>query len=139
MSLEARLRIAIAALVALVVIAMSVLYLYACARMTFSTASDRAGLVADQVKENLLDHLDRQTAVRGLHPTSFEEWTKAWTELIRHDPGITEMLRRTLASAALVVAILVTDESGAGLAASNPQPLATPHLPHPAFPPTRAP
>src|SRR5260370_42634871 len=110
MSLEARLRIAIAALVALVVIGMSVLYLYDFTRMTFSTASDRAGLVADQVKENLLDHLDRQTAVRGLHPTSFAEWRKAGTELIRHDPGITEMLRGTLVSRELEVAIRVTDE-----------------------------
>src|SRR5260370_42627770 len=103
MSLEARLRIAIAALVALVVIAMSVLYLYDFTRMTFSTASDRAGLVAAQVKENLLDHLDRQTAVRGLHPTSFEDRSKSWTELIRHEPGIPEMLRQTLASSDLVL------------------------------------
>src|SRR5260370_17402906 len=111
MSLEARLRIAIAALVALVVIGMSVLYLYDFTRMTFSTASDRAGLVADQVKENLLDRLDRQTAVRGLHPTSFEEWRKAWTELIQHDPGITEMLRRTLATTDLVAPILLPAQS----------------------------
>src|SRR5258708_37173896 len=105
MSLEVRLRIAIIALVVLVVIGMSVLYLFDFTRMTFSTASERAGLVADQVKENLLDRLDRQSAAHGLHPTSFEEWKQAWTELIQNDPGIAEMLRRTLASADLVVAI----------------------------------
>src|ERR1700687_6071894 len=101
MSLETRLRIAIAALVALVVIAMSALYLYDFTRMTFSAASDRAGLVADQVNGNLLDRLERQTAARGLQPTSFEEWKKAGTELIQRDPGITEMLKRSLASADL--------------------------------------
>jgi len=109
MSLEVRLRIAIAALVALVVIGMSALYLYDFTRLTFGAASDRAGQVADQVKGNLLVRLDRQTAARGLHPTSFEEWKKAWTELIKTDPNITEMLKRSLASADLLVAILVTD------------------------------
>jgi len=129
MSLETRLRIAIAALVTLVVIAMSALYLYDFTRMTFSAASDRAGLVADQVKGNLLDRLERQTAARGLQPTSFEEWKKAGTELIQGDPSITEMLQRSLASADLVVAILVTDDSGTVLAASNPEQVNTTHRP----------
>jgi len=129
MSLEARLRIAIAALVALVVIAMSALYLYDFTRMTFSAASKRAGLVADQVMGSLPDVLNRETAARGLHPTSFEEWKKAWTELIQRDPNITEMLTRTLGNADLVVAILVTDESGAILAASNPKQVNTTHRP----------
>jgi len=129
MSLQARLRIAIAALVALVVIAMSALYLYDFTRMTFSTASQRAGLVADQVKGSLLDVLNRETAARGLHPTSFEEWKNAWTELIQRDPEITGMLRRTLGDADLMAAILVTDESGAVLAASNPKQVSTTHRP----------
>ncbi|HEY6390213.1 MAG TPA: ATP-binding protein [Bryobacteraceae bacterium] len=121
MSLEARLRIAIAALVALVVIAMSALYLYDFTRMTFQTASQRAGLVADQVQGSLLDVLNRETAARGLHPTSFDEWKKTWTDLIQRDPDITGMLTRTLGNADQVVAILVTDESGAILASSNPK------------------
>ncbi len=129
MSLETRLRIAIAALITLVVIAMSALYLYDFTRMTFSAASDRAGLVADQVKGNLLDRLDRQTAARGLPITSFEEWKRAGTELIQRDPGITEMLKRALESADLVVAILVTDDSGTVLAASNPEQVNTTHRP----------
>jgi PAS domain S-box-containing protein len=129
MSLEVRLRIAIAALVALVVIGMSALYLYDFTRLTLTAASDRAGQVADQVRGNLLVRLDRQTAARGLHPTSLEEWKKAWTELIRTDPNITEMLRRSLASEDLAVAILVTDQSGAVLAATNPEQLNTKHRP----------
>jgi PAS domain S-box-containing protein len=129
MSLEVRLRIAIAALVALVVIGMSALYLYDFTRVTFNGASDRAGQVADQVKGNLLVRLDRQSAARGLHPTSFEEWKKAWTELIQTDPIITEMMQRSLASEDLAVAILVTDESGAVLAATNPEQLNTKHRP----------
>ncbi len=50
MSLKARLRIAIVALVTLVVIAMSALYLYDFTQGAFSDASERAGLIAEQVK-----------------------------------------------------------------------------------------
>jgi signal transduction histidine kinase len=127
MSLEARLRIAIAALVALVVFAMSALYLYDFTRMTFNAASERAVLVADQVKGNLLDHLNRQTAARGLHPASFDEWKKSWTDLIQNDPSVTEMLKRALATDNLVGAILVTNENGGVLAASNPESVDTTH------------
>ena len=74
MSLKARLRIAIVALVTLVVIGMSVLYLYDFTRMTFRAASERAGLVADEIKGNLVDRLDRETAARGIHPGSLQEW-----------------------------------------------------------------
>jgi hypothetical protein len=120
MSLKARLRIAIVALVTLVVIGMSALYLYDFTRMTFRAASERAGLVADEVKGNLVDRLDRETAARGLHSGSLPEWKTTWARIISTDPSIAEMLKRTLASADLVVAILVTDEKGQVLAASSP-------------------
>ena len=68
MSLKARLRIAIVALVALVVIAMSALYLYDFTTMTFTGASERADFIAKDVKGNLVDHLQRETAARGLQP-----------------------------------------------------------------------
>ena len=57
MSLKARLRIAIVALVTLVVVGMSMLYLYDFTRMSFSTASGRADLIADQVEMYLVDYL----------------------------------------------------------------------------------
>ena len=120
MSLKARLRVAIVALVTLVVIGMSVLYLYDFTRNTFRSASERAGLVADEVKGNLVDHLDRETAARGIHPVSLEDWKANWTKIIGTDPSIAEMLKRTLANADLVVAIVVTDDQGKVLAASSP-------------------
>jgi PAS domain S-box-containing protein len=120
MSLKARLRIAIVALVTLVVIGMSVLYLYDFTRNTFRAASERAGLVADEVKGNLVDHLDRETAARGIHPVKLEDWKANWTKVIGTDPSIAEMLKRTLANADLVVAIVVTDDQGKVLAASSP-------------------
>lgn len=120
MSLKARLRIAIVALVTFVVIGMSLLYLYDFTRMTFRAASDRAALVADEIKGSLLEHLDRETAARGLHPASLEEWKANWTQIIAGDPSVTETLKRTLANADLVVAILISDDHGKVLAASDP-------------------
>ena len=120
MSLKARLRIAIVVLVTLVVVAMSLLYLYDFTRVSFSTASARADLIADQFKIYLVDHLTRETAARGLHPNSFEEWESSWTEIVRGDPDVTDMLKRSLANSELVVAILVTDDQGKVLAASDP-------------------
>jgi PAS domain S-box-containing protein len=120
MSLKARLRIAIVALVTLVVIGMSVLYLYDFTHMTFRAASERAGLVADEVKGNLVDRLDHETAGRGIHPGSLQEWKANWTQIIGTDPSIAEMLKRTLASADLVIGIVVTDDQGRVLAASSP-------------------
>ena len=120
MSIKARLRIAIVALVTVVVVVMSALYLYDFTRMSFQEASGRAALMADEVKGNLLDRLERQMAARGLHPTSTEEWKRTWTEIVRSDPNIAGMLKRTLATDNLVVAILVADDHGKVLAASDP-------------------
>jgi PAS domain S-box-containing protein len=127
MSIKARLRIAIVALVALVVIGMSALYLYDFTFMTFTGAAERADFIAQDVKGNLADHLQRETEARGLKPASLEEWKRAWTDIIRGDPYVTAMLQRTLADSKLVLAILVTDENGQVLAASGPAKVAPVH------------
>ncbi|HEV8042097.1 MAG TPA: ATP-binding protein [Bryobacteraceae bacterium] len=120
MSIKARLRIAIVALVALVVIGMSMLYLYDFTSMTFTGAAERADFIAKDVKGNLADHLQRETDARGLKPASIQEWKQVWTDIIRNDPAVTALLKRTLGDSNLVAAILVTDESGHVLAASGP-------------------
>jgi len=129
MSLKARLRIAIVALVTLVVIGMSLLYLYDFTKMTFRAASQRAGLVADEVEGNLVDLLDRETAARGVHPVSLQQWKDNWTAIIGTDPGLAEMLKRTLAHDDLVVGIVVSDDHNKVLAASSPDLLHTPLKP----------
>src|SRR5580658_7937798 len=120
MSIKARLRIAIVALVALVVIAMSALYLYDFTFMTFTGASERADFIAKDVKGSLADHLQHETEARGLKPVSLDEWKQVWTDIIRTDPNVTAMLKRTLGDSNLVAAILVTDDHGQVLAASGP-------------------
>src|SRR5579862_2239136 len=118
MSLKARLRRPIIALVALVVIMMSLLYLSDFTRVSFQGASDRADLAAEQFKLYLENHLNLELARHGLRPTSVAAWEDAWTAIIRNDPDITEMLNRTFAKADLALAILVTDDRGNVLAAS---------------------
>src|ERR1035438_10642 len=120
MSIKARLRIAIVALVALVVFGMSALYLFAFTSTTFADASERADFIAKQVKNNLVDHLQRETAARGLQPSSLEESRLAWTEIIRGDPKVTDMLKRAWGDETLVADILVADEKGRVLAAAGP-------------------
>lgn len=120
MSLKARLRIAILVLVTLVVVAMALLYLYDFTHMVFRNASEGADMVAKDVSGNLRDLLARGITARGLQPASLEEWKADWTDIVATDPSVSAMLRRTLASAELVVGILITDENGKVLAASDP-------------------
>jgi len=106
------------ALVTAVVVVMSLLYLSDFTKATFSAASDRADLVADQFRIYLENHLTMETTAHGIHPASPQQWEDTWTEIVRRDPDITEMLKATLAKADLALAILVTDEHGSVLAAT---------------------
>jgi signal transduction histidine kinase len=119
MSLKARLRGAIVALVTAVVVVMSLLYLSDFTKATFNGAAERADLVADQFRVYLENHLRLETAAHGIHPTSPEQWEDTWTEIVRRDPDITEMLKSTLAKADLALAILITDDHGNVLAATS--------------------
>src|ERR1700722_10022075 len=120
MSLRARLRGAIVTLVTAVVVVMSLLYLSDFTKASFSAASDRADLIADQFHIYLENHLTAETATLGIHPASVEQWEDTWTGIIRQDPGITELLNATLAKADLALAILITDELGNVLASAPP-------------------
>jgi PAS domain S-box-containing protein len=118
--LKARLRGAIVTLVTTVVVVMSLLYLSDFTKASFSAASDRADLIADQFHIYLENHLKVETATLGIHPVSAEQWEETWTGIIRQDPDITELLKATLAKANLALAILITDDHGNILAASPP-------------------
>jgi PAS domain S-box-containing protein len=119
MSLKARLQIAIVALVALVVIAMSVLYLYYFTDTTFSSARERADEVAKGVKDNLVELLNRETAARGLHPATLPESQAVWTDIIKNDPKVTDMLKRTVQNTEALQAIVVTEDQGSILSSSS--------------------
>jgi PAS domain S-box-containing protein len=118
MSLKSRLRRPIVALVALVGVVMSLLYLSDFTRVSFEGAKDRADLVAEQFRLYLQNHLNLEMNRRGVQPTSETDPENAVAAIIRNDPDITDMLNRTLAKADLALAILVTDKDGNVLAAS---------------------
>ncbi len=119
MSLKSRLRRPIVALVALVVVVMSLLYLSDFTRVSFAGASDRADLVAQQFRLYLENHLNLELN-RRTEATSETDPENAVAAIIRSDPDISAMLNRTMAKADLALAILVTDKNGNILAASPP-------------------
>jgi hypothetical protein len=70
MSLKARRRRPIVALVALVVVVMSLLYLSDFTRISFKAASNRADLVAEEFKLYLVNHLDLEMTRRAAAPAA---------------------------------------------------------------------
>lgn len=116
MSLKARLRIAIVALVTLVVVAMSLLYLYDFTVGSFHDASSKAGLIADQVRGFLADRLSDASLRQGVRA---DQNLDSWRALISTDPEIRHMLQWARADSELVQAIVVTDQDGKILASSN--------------------
>src|SRR5207253_5929750 len=120
MSLRARLRLSIVALVAIVVIALAALFIYDFARLAFEAAAERADLVVNQVKSYVLDRIEQQMSTREGTPLVLEELKRAWAEIVRTDPYIRKMLERTAASAGEIVSIHISGENGTTLAASSP-------------------
>src|SRR5450755_4422480 len=112
MSLKARLRLSIVAFVAIVVVAISILYLYNFTELAFDAAAMRARLVADQVEDYVLERIAKETIARDVHPANIDESEKAWAEILRSDPQISGMLKRTLGNADLVANILIVDSKG---------------------------
>ncbi len=120
MSLRTRLRVSIVALVAIVVVALSALYLYGFTGLAFEAASSRADLIANQIKGYILEMIDKQMLTRGGNPTSIEESKRIWTGIVTTDPYIRGLLRRAAANADVVLSIYVTGEDGKILIASSP-------------------
>ena len=42
----------------------------------FTSATERADFIAKEVRNNLVDYLQREMALRGLHPVTLEEWKR---------------------------------------------------------------
>src|SRR5665213_1158284 len=105
MSLKTRLRISIVALVTVVVVALSALYLDDFTTLAFEAAEARAELVANQVAGYIRERIDQKAAERQAPPTTLAELKPLWTEIVRTDPLIPAMLQRTLANADVVVDI----------------------------------
>ncbi len=119
MSLKARLRISIVALVVLVVSAVSLLNMYSLAEARFDDVVQRASMVSQQVKTFLIQRVHDQAARRETQPTTLDEVKKLWTDIVRDDRELEAMLEGTMANSRVIIEILIGGENGEVLAASN--------------------
>lgn len=130
-SLKARLRLAIVALVVLVVSAVSLLHLNRLAEARFQDFAQRAQMAAQQIKTFLIYRVRELAARHEPGPATLEEAVALWERMVRDDAELAAMLDSTVASARVVVEILITDHAGRVLAASNRARIGSVHSPLP--------
>ncbi len=117
MSLKSRLRISIVALVAVVVLLSSGVYLWDFTRLEFLATLSRAELVESLVKGYVLQRI-RPTQEPG---ATLAELKPVWTGLVRNDPQIPGMLEGLVANSDVILNIRITGEDGKTLASSSPE------------------
>jgi PAS domain S-box-containing protein len=117
MSLRTRLRISIVALAAVVVIALSVLYLYDFTRLAFHDAQQRALLVGNEVRNYVSERVNEDIGLRHLQPRTPDEFRDAAADIIRTDPRIARRLRESRASYDAVLNVVIIGAHGPLVAA----------------------
>ena len=134
MSLKARLRLGIIALVVIIVIALCALTVDAMVGAQFRDMLERVQMTALDVQNFLLLRVrDQSAGARLSQPDNLEERKELWTSIIRHDREISQMLEKSLAAAGGIVEILVTGDNGEILASSNPSRVGSIVGRHPSF------
>ena len=119
MSLRIRLILLIVALVTVVVLILSGLYLASLVNTLSDSALDRAELASQQVNAFINDRINRISSVEPA-PTEFSQTETQWREIVANDPDIKTMLFRTMALSAALLEINVAGQDGNILASSNP-------------------
>ncbi len=128
MSLRLRLILLTVALVTVVVVVLSGLYLNSLVDSLSATALDRAQLASQQVNAYLNDRINRNSPEQSRDnpsrdnpaPASFDETKVLWREIVASDPEVAAMLFRTMALSAALAEINVAGQDGVILASSNP-------------------
>lgn len=121
-------RISIVALAAVIVVFLSLLYLYDFTRLAFESAHERAHLLANEVKDYVSERIYEEILLRHLHPATIEDFHNAATDIIRTDPHIVGKLRASRASYDAVLNIAITGHKGV-LVAADPSPASASSLP----------
>ncbi len=119
MSLRARLRLAIVALVAVVVTGLSALYLFDFTRASLDNASNLGRNIANNAKGYVIERFTRVLSERPAPPSTPDAYKQAWTEIVRTDPLISAMLQRSRANADMVANVAIAGQDGRILAASD--------------------
>ena len=120
MSLKTRLSLLIVALVAGVVIVLSVLYLHSIATARFGDLLERTTTAALQVQSFLLQRIGEQSASVQPQPANLDETKALWHRIVRQDQELPGLLEGTMASTHTILEIEVAGEGGTILASSNP-------------------
>ncbi len=119
MSLKNRLRISIVTLVTLMVFAQCVVSLNITAEASFRDALKRAVSIANQVRIIVLQRVNEQTANAYPMPSNLEESKALWEKILREDPALPGLLTTSGANWLPLVEILICDENGVILTASQ--------------------
>jgi signal transduction histidine kinase len=128
LSMKARVRVSILALVVTIVAALSVLHLYGVIGETLEDVGERAFLVGEQIKTYIVETVNREAA--ALTPSASAEQNKARLyDRIRRDPVLPRILEKSLTRSQTVIEVVVMDDQNKVLAASNPQSAGLAHAP----------
>ena len=121
LSLKARLHLATIVLVMMLVSVLAGLNLHRSLRQTFHEVQERAQTNTTLIRDFLVQRIDdRVMKWRGGPPQGLNETKEVWRRILQEDPLIPQLLQKALASSPLVVDILITDQAGVVLTASNP-------------------
>jgi len=119
MSLRVRLVVLTVALVALVAVALSALYLNTLVNSLAVDATRSSELASQQVNAFVADEINRH-AQEYETPVGIGETKALWREIVASDPEISSMLEKMMALSPAIVEINVAGETRQILASSNP-------------------
>lgn len=133
MSLRARLRLFIIALVVVVVVALSALYVRAVVETRFEDLWMRAHAHAAVVEGRLVEVVNQKAASYSPAQRNLAEMRQVWAEIVEGDPAIGSLLQTLTGSSRGIVEIVITGERDRILAASLPSHQGQRFDPLPAF------
>jgi signal transduction histidine kinase len=116
LSIRARLRISIVALVTAIVVALSALHLHAVVDEALEDVGERARMLAEQVNVYLVEAVNRRA---GSPATTFEETKAVWYDIVQSDPSIARYLQKTLVQSSSVIDVAIVDDHQRVLAAAD--------------------
>jgi PAS domain S-box-containing protein len=112
MSLKTRIRLSVAALVAVVVVLVSLVYLYDFTGSAIDSAADSARQIADEVAGYTAERVDQNLAALTVRPTDRQQVRERVAGIIRTDPLIPAMLTRSVSNNAAVLDIIIFGPNG---------------------------
>ena len=117
LSIKARLRISIIALVVTIILTLSFLHLDGVVGETLGDVAERAHLLGDQIKSYVIETSNRTLPPAGVPPL---ERKRRWYEGVKRDPILPHILQQSLTHSSSVVEVSVLDDADRVLASSTP-------------------